>query len=110
MALSDRIALLRNGTLEQVASPREIYAHPATAYTAQFIGQTNFLRGEVHDDIAKCGALHWPTQDADGPAFSRCARKPSDSPPTAATRHDMLFAFAPRSQQQIYAGATELLK
>src|SRR5258708_25744446 len=40
MALSDRIALLRNGALEQVASPREIYAHPATAYTAEFIGQT----------------------------------------------------------------------
>ncbi|MGC2803906.1 MAG: ATP-binding cassette domain-containing protein, partial [Candidatus Acidiferrum sp.] len=43
MALSDRIALLRNGALEQVASPREIYAHPATAYSAQFIGQTNLL-------------------------------------------------------------------
>ncbi|PYU77223.1 MAG: hypothetical protein DMG49_00005, partial [Acidobacteria bacterium] len=37
MVLSDRIALLRDGALEQVASPREIYAHPATAYTAQFI-------------------------------------------------------------------------
>ncbi len=35
MALSDRIALLRDGALEQVASPREIYAHPVTAYTAQ---------------------------------------------------------------------------
>ncbi len=46
MALSDRIALLRNGALEQVAAPREIYAHPATAYTAQFIGQTNLLRAE----------------------------------------------------------------
>ena len=46
MALSDRIALLRDGALEQVASPREIYAHPATAYTAQFIGQTNLLRGK----------------------------------------------------------------
>src|SRR5437660_5261366 len=40
MALSDRIALLRDGALEQVASAREIYAHPATAYTARFIGQT----------------------------------------------------------------------
>src|SRR5262252_7323030 len=51
MALSDRIALLRNGTLEQVASPREIYAHPATAYTAQFIGHTNLLRGEIRAGI-----------------------------------------------------------
>jgi len=60
MALSDRIALLRDGALEQVASAREIYEHPATAYTAQFIGHTNLLRGEVRDGIAECGALHWP--------------------------------------------------
>src|SRR5207244_4268202 len=65
MALSDRIALLRDGALEQVASPREIYAHPATAYTAQFIGQTNLLRGEILDGLARCGALKWP---ADGPS------------------------------------------
>ena len=51
MALSDRIALLRNGALEQVAAPREIYAHPATAYTAQFIGQTNLLRATVQNGI-----------------------------------------------------------
>jgi len=47
MALSDRIALLRGGTLEQIASPREIYKRPATAYAAQFIGQTNLLKAEV---------------------------------------------------------------
>src|SRR5271168_3207833 len=52
MVMSDRIALLRMGELEQVASPREIYSHPATAYTAQFIGHTNLLRGEVRGGIA----------------------------------------------------------
>ena len=41
MVMSDRIALLRSGELEQIASPREIYSRPATAYTAQFIGHTN---------------------------------------------------------------------
>ena len=45
MVMSDRIALLRLGELEQIASPREIYGRPATAYTAQFIGHTNLLRG-----------------------------------------------------------------
>src|SRR5271168_2995972 len=67
MALSDRIALLKDGALEQVASPREIYAHPASAYTAQFIGQTNLLRGEVLRGIATCGALRWPFEEPDGP-------------------------------------------
>jgi len=60
MALSDRIALLRDGALEQVASPRDIYARPATAYTAQFIGQTNLLQGEILRSIATCGVLRWP--------------------------------------------------
>ena len=44
MVMSDRIALLRAGELEQIASPREIYNRPATAYTAQFIGHTNLLQ------------------------------------------------------------------
>src|SRR5246127_743004 len=52
MALSDRIALIRSGMLEQVAAPREIYAHPVTAYAAQFIGQTNLLRASVSNAVA----------------------------------------------------------
>src|SRR5215813_4943423 len=67
MALSDRIALLRGGALEQIASPREIYARPATAYTAQFIGQTNLLRGEIRGGIATCGVLRWPLEETEGP-------------------------------------------
>jgi len=47
MALSDRIALLRDGSLEQVASPTEIYERPATAYCASFIGKTNLVRAKV---------------------------------------------------------------
>jgi len=65
MALSDRIALLRAGLLEQVATPREIYASPETAYAAQFIGQTNLLRADVHDGLAACRTITWR---ATGPA------------------------------------------
>src|SRR5438270_11279107 len=54
MVMSDRIALLRMGELEQVASPREIYSRPATAYTAQFIGHTNLLRVQVSNRIVRC--------------------------------------------------------
>ena len=57
MVMSDRIALLRSGELEQVASPREIYNRPATSYTAQFIGHTNLLKAEVRQGTAICGAL-----------------------------------------------------
>jgi spermidine/putrescine ABC transporter ATP-binding subunit len=68
MVMSDRIALLRSGELEQVATPREIYAHPATAYAAQFIGHTNLLKAEVGNGVARCLSLAWPTARPDGPA------------------------------------------
>jgi ABC-type Fe3+/spermidine/putrescine transport system ATPase subunit len=61
MALSDRVALLRAGHLEQIAGPREIYGEPATAYAAEFIGQTNLLRAEVRDGIASAGPIVWRT-------------------------------------------------
>ena len=68
MVMSDRIALLRSGELEQIATPREIYSRPATAYAAQFIGHTNVLRGEVRAGVARCAAVSWPVSLQDGPA------------------------------------------
>jgi ABC-type Fe3+/spermidine/putrescine transport system ATPase subunit len=66
MVMSDRIALLRFGQLEQVAPPDEIYNRPATSYTAQFIGHTNLLRAEVKSGTAQSGSLSWPAPIADG--------------------------------------------
>jgi spermidine/putrescine transport system ATP-binding protein len=68
MALSDRVALLRAGYLEQIASPREIYGRPATAYAAQFIGQTNLLRADIRDGIASAGPIVWRTFESRGKA------------------------------------------
>jgi multiple sugar transport system ATP-binding protein len=38
MTLADRVAVIRDGRLEQVGTPRELYDHPATAFVASFIG------------------------------------------------------------------------
>ncbi|HME12277.1 MAG TPA: ABC transporter ATP-binding protein [Candidatus Acidoferrum sp.] len=110
MALSDRIALLRGGALEQIASPREIYARPATAYAAQFIGQTNLLHAEVQGGFAVCGALRWPTNRRDGPAvFSLrpedIALAHANNPPTAGAA-----TFRGTIRQQLYGGASETLE
>jgi spermidine/putrescine transport system ATP-binding protein len=43
ITLSDRIAVLRNGKLEQLDTPRDLYNHPRTAYVATFIGKANLL-------------------------------------------------------------------
>jgi ABC-type Fe3+/spermidine/putrescine transport system ATPase subunit len=109
MVLSDRIALLKNGSLEQVDSPRQIYARPATAYTAQFIGQTNLLRAQVRAGIASIGSLQWPANQPDGtPLFSLRAESihlaATTQPPPDAVR------FRATIRQQIYSGSSEDLE
>jgi len=110
MALSDRIALLRNGTLEQVASPRKIYSYPATAYAAQFIGQTNLLRGEVEGKWATCGAIRiYPVNGPDGPAtFS--LRPEAIKGILDAVMAAPYMSFKATILRQIYCGATDLLE
>lgn len=47
LALSDRIAVMHNGQVEQVGTPKQIYNRPASPFVAQFIGKANFLIGQV---------------------------------------------------------------
>jgi spermidine/putrescine ABC transporter ATP-binding subunit len=47
LALSDRLALMNAGRVEQVGTPQEIYEHPRTKFVARFVGETNLLRGVV---------------------------------------------------------------
>jgi spermidine/putrescine transport system ATP-binding protein len=113
MALSDRIALLRAGGLEQVATPREIYSCPATTYVAQFIGQTNLLRAEVSSGTARAGALAWRANSAQaGPAvFSvrpECIRLASGTSLTSAD--GSVVRFRAKIQSQTFGGATDLLE
>ncbi|MCD2443401.1 ABC transporter ATP-binding protein [Agromyces sp. SYSU K20354] len=45
MSMADRIAVLRDGRLEQLATPQELYANPASRFVASFIGTANLLDG-----------------------------------------------------------------
>jgi putative spermidine/putrescine transport system ATP-binding protein len=46
LAMSDRIAVMNGGRVEQVGTPTEIYNQPTTRFVADFIGDTNIFRGE----------------------------------------------------------------
>jgi spermidine/putrescine ABC transporter ATP-binding subunit len=109
MVMSDRIALLRSGELEQVATPREIYGRPETAYVAQFIGHTNLLKGEVSGGVVRWGSFQWPVSIPDGlaqfslrPENLRLASEKPASPGTVRVRG--------RVVQQAFHGATELIR
>jgi ABC-type Fe3+/spermidine/putrescine transport system ATPase subunit len=110
MALSDRIALLRSGELEQVATPREIYNRPATAYTAQFIGQTNLLRGHVKNGVAECGTLRWRCGGADGPATFSLRPENIRLCDDEAPRNLERGRFRAAIRSQTFGGATDLLE
>ncbi|MGB3138675.1 MAG: ABC transporter ATP-binding protein [Nodosilinea sp.] len=47
LSLSDRIAVMNNGQIEQIGSPSDIYDRPRTPFVADFIGDTNLLPGRV---------------------------------------------------------------
>lgn len=47
LAMADRIALLNNGVIEQIGSPRQLYENPRSAFAAGFIGECNFIKGTV---------------------------------------------------------------
>ena len=47
MTMSDRIALMRDGHIEQLDAPQKIYEEPSSLFVASFLGETNFLTGNV---------------------------------------------------------------
>lgn len=59
MSISDRIAVMNKGVIEQIGKPAEIYEAPRTSFVAAFIGDTNFLDGKLTTPIDS--------------RFSRCA-------------------------------------
>lgn len=56
LTMSDRIAIMHEGVLDQIATPAEIYEHPATKFVATFIGETNTFEGCIKS-IAKDQAV-----------------------------------------------------
>ena len=51
LAISDRIAVMRGGALEQVGPPASIYARPATPFVAEFMGTTNLIAGKIAEAL-----------------------------------------------------------
>ena len=57
LTMSDRIAVMNRGKVEQVGTPEALYERPATRFVADFIGTTNLLRGEVVSTAAECAVV-----------------------------------------------------
>jgi putative spermidine/putrescine transport system ATP-binding protein len=61
LTMSDRLAVMNRGAIEQIGTPRTIYEHPASRFVTDFIGESNILEGQVagltdgHVEIAFAG-------------------------------------------------------
>jgi spermidine/putrescine transport system ATP-binding protein len=47
LSMSDRVVVLKDGRIQQLGTPREVYERPANLFTARFVGETNFFPGTV---------------------------------------------------------------
>ena len=65
LAISDKIAVMRNGKLEQVGTPEEIYLNPASRFVAEFVTQANFLPASRKNQfwITEIGEVEIPKTD-----------------------------------------------
>jgi putrescine transport system ATP-binding protein len=73
MTVADRIGVMDNGRLEQVATPRQLYEAPASRWIAEFVGDVNLFEGQV--ESREAGRLAIATRDA-GTIFVAEPRQP----------------------------------
>ncbi len=67
LAIADRVGVMRDGKLEQLASPTEVYSRPATPFVAEFVGLTNRLAGTVSGTTVTVRGRDLPLVDTGTP-------------------------------------------
>jgi putative spermidine/putrescine transport system ATP-binding protein len=96
LAIADRVGVMRDGRLEQLAPPTEVYARPATAFVAEFVGLTNRLAGTVSGTVVTVRGRDLPLVETDTPpgpvtalvrpeAVSLASGAPAEAGPLAGT-------------------------
>ncbi|MFN0066108.1 MAG: ABC transporter ATP-binding protein [Limisphaerales bacterium] len=111
LSLADRLAVLRDGVVEQAGPPREVYRRPASAFVAEFIGETNWLSGRV----TACDRMSCSVETAAGKLTASAADglRPGDAVRAGFRPEAVLPGPGPANnlastvEQATYLGATE---
>ena len=109
MTAADRIVVMRDGRIEQMGAPRDIYERPATEFVARFIGGTNILRGShLGGNVVRCAGLMLrcgqgePAPDGD----TAVSIRPHEIRLLEAARSDGANRVRGRVERQTYLGPT----
>jgi sulfate/thiosulfate transport system ATP-binding protein len=66
LEVSDRVAILRAGKIEQIGTPEEIYDHPASPFVYDFLGNVNLFSGRVHEGSVVIGDTEFSVPETAG--------------------------------------------
>ncbi len=73
LAIADRVGVMRDGRIEQLGPPTEVYSRPSSSFVAEFVGLTNRLPGQVSGGQVLVQGVQLPLVDTatpDGPAIA----------------------------------------
>lgn len=99
MSMSDRIAIMNRGRIQQVGTPEEIYENPTNRFVAAFVGHTNLLDGVVTACesggrvVLDCAGVAIPCRSAGGPEIGQRA--------TAALRYEKVSVASESSPDSV---------
>ena len=111
LEVADRVAILRQGTVEQVGTPEEIYDRPASPFIYDFLGNVNLFQGRIRDGHIRIGDTEFATDEPPDnvealavayvrPHDIRVSREP-DARATLAARVLRLHAAGPVAHLQL---------
>ncbi|HUK10286.1 MAG TPA: ABC transporter ATP-binding protein [Stellaceae bacterium] len=109
MTAADRIVVMREGRIEQMGTPGEIYERPATAFVARFIGGTNILRGNhIGGNVVRCTGmlLQCGQGTVDGQSEIAVSIRPHEVRLAAGSSAEVANRVRGRVEHQVYLGAT----
>ncbi len=66
LEVADRVAILRDGKIEQIGTPEEIYDHPASPFVYDFLGNVNLFSGRVSEGAVKIGGTEFSVPETAG--------------------------------------------
>jgi iron(III) transport system ATP-binding protein len=114
ITLSDRVVVMRNGQIEQVGTPREIFERPVNRFVADFVGVENFLPGTVYSAVPGRSSIRLdgtstvidvPTAEADQPSeYPALLAFRSRSAALAGAAGNSPAALNGRVTQRVYLG------
>ena len=98
--MSTRIVILREGRVEQIGTPEDVYEHPQTLFAAGFIGQSNLLRGEV-TAVHPENRFTLRVEDVELPVFSDRPFAVGDRAVLCLRPQRVRYGFQPQHQMEV---------